>query len=143
MQIKETIKNNKIKPKYYRNILRSFIIGGIIAIIGQGLIYFYFSVCNLDKKLSQTLMSVTLILVASILTGMGIYDKLGQYAGCGTIIPITGFANSMTSSAMESRSEGVFLGIASNLFKLAGSVITFGVVSAAVFGLIRYFLEVM
>lgn len=111
--------------------------GGLIAIIGQVLITIYTSI-GFETKVANSLMSVSLIFIASLLTGLGVYDKFGQYAGAGSFVPITGFANSMTSSALEYKSEGVILGIASNLFKLAGSVITFAVVSAYVFGIIRY-----
>ncbi|MFP3393555.1 SpoVA/SpoVAEb family sporulation membrane protein, partial [Brevibacillus sp. SIMBA_076] len=83
----------------------------------------------------------TLSLISSILTGIGIYDKIGQFAGAGSAVPVTGFANSMTSAALEHRSEGLVLGVATNMFKLAGNVIVFGVVSAYVVGIIRYILE--
>ena len=83
----------------------------------------------------------TLILISSILTGIGIYDKIGQFAGAGSAVPVTGFANSMTSAALEHKSEGLVLGVATNMFKLAGNVIVFGVVSAYVVGIIRYVLE--
>ncbi|NQD52019.1 SpoVA/SpoVAEb family sporulation membrane protein, partial [Bacillus altitudinis] len=85
----------------------------------------------------------TLILISSILTGIGIYDKIGQFAGAGSAVPVTGFANSMTSAALEHKSEGLVLGVATNMFKLAGNVIVFGVVSAYVVGIIRYVLEKM
>ena len=79
-----------------------------------------------------------LVLIACLLTGFGVYDRIGQFAGAGTIVPITGFANSMASSALESKSEGIIVGIIMNMFKLAGSVIVVGVLSAYILGLIRY-----
>ena len=84
-----------------------------------------------------------IVFLGALLTGLGIYDKIGQFAGAGSIIPISGFANSMTSSAMESKSEGLVLGIITNTFKLAGSVIVVGVVSAYVVGTIIYLFEVL
>ena len=81
-----------------------------------------------------------MIILGSFLTGIGWYDKIGQFAGAGTIIPITGFANSMTSSAMESKSEGIVLGIINNMFKLAGSVIIIGVISAFIVASIYFVL---
>ena len=90
------------------------------------------------RETASTLTLVTVILITAILTGLGVYDEFGQIAKAGAFVPISGFANSLTSAALESRSEGVVLGIATNLFKLAGAVIVFAVVSAYVFGIIRY-----
>ena len=90
------------------------------------------------RETDSTLALVTVILITTILTGLGVYDEFGQIAKAGAFVPISGFANSLTSAALESRSEGVVLGIATNLFKLAGAVIVFAVVSAYVFGIIRY-----
>ena len=83
-------------------------------------------------------MIITIILITCILTGVGVYDKIAKYLGAGIFIPITGFANSMCSSALESKTEGLIFGIGSNMFKLAGSVITYGVVSAYLVSLVRY-----
>ena len=84
------------------------------------------------------MMYIMIIVITSFLTGFGLFDKIGQFSGAGTIVPITGFANSMTSSALESKSEGIILGILTNMFKLAGAVIVSGVVSAVFFGTIIY-----
>jgi SpoVA protein. len=85
-------------------------------------------------------MIVTIIFISCVLTGLGIFDKIAKHAGAGSFIPITGFANAMTSAALESKTEGIVLGIASNMFKLGGAVITFGIVAAYVMGVIRYVL---
>ena len=82
-------------------------------------------------------------MIASLLTGFGIFDRIGQFAGCGTIVPITGFANSMTSSAMESKSEGIVVGILNNMFKLAGSVISVAIISGVFVGIITYLIDVI
>lgn len=133
MKNKNEIINNLIKestPKrnVTRNMIRAFFVGGFICLIAQvikGLLMLKF-----DEKTAQCLSTIAMIILGSFLTGIGLYDKIGQFAGAGTIIPITGFANSMTSSAMESKSEGIVLGIINNMFKLAGSVIIVGVISA-------------
>lgn len=133
MKNKNEIINNLIKestPKrnVIRNMIRAFFVGGFICLIAQvikGLLMLKF-----DEKTAQCLSTIAMIILGSFLTGIGLYDKIGQFAGAGTIIPITGFANSMTSSAMESKSEGIVLGIINNMFKLAGSVIIVGVISA-------------
>lgn len=132
------IKANQIKPKIFMNSFKAFITGGLIAIFGQLLKDGYQVLFDLDKDNAGALMIVTLILIAALLTGFGIFDKIGQFCGAGTFVPVTGFANSMTSAALEYKSEGITLGIAANMFKLAGSVITLGVVSAYILGALRY-----
>lgn len=131
------IENNQDKPQYLLNMFYAFLFGGSISLLGQFFIKLY-EVLGMSKESSQTLMIITLIFLSAVLTGFGIYDKIGQKAKCGTIIPITGFANSMTCAAIEGRSEGIIQGIGVNLFKLAGCVIVFGVVSAFVVGGIKY-----
>ena len=93
---------------------------------------------KLDEKTANTLMLLVFISISSILTGFGIYDKIGQIAGAGTFVPITGFANSLTSSAIESKSEGLVQGIMMNIFKLAGAIIVVGAVSSIIVGTIIY-----
>jgi stage V sporulation protein AC len=136
---KNQIKSYQPKPPYFLNSLKAFLIGGLICMIGQGIQNFYINVLNFSEKDAGNPTAGTLILISAILTGLGVYDKLGQFAGAGSAVPITGFANSMTSAAIEHRSEGIVLGVATNMFKLAGSVIVFGVVAAYIVGIIRYF----
>ncbi|MDO4925634.1 MAG: stage V sporulation protein AC [Turicibacter sp.] len=136
----ELIKNHEVKPNYLKNAGVSFFFGGLICIFGQLLIEMYIRWFGFVRDTASTLALVTVILITSILTGLGVYDEFGQIAKAGAFVPISGFANSLTSAALESKSEGVVLGIATNLFKLAGAVIVFAVVSAYVFGIIRYLL---
>jgi stage V sporulation protein AC len=136
---KNQIKSYQPKPPYVLNCLKAFLIGGLICMIGQGIQNFYINVLNFSEKDAGNPTAGTLILISALLTGLGVYDKLGQFAGAGSAVPITGFANSMASAAIEHRSEGIVLGIATNMFKLAGSVIVFGVVAAYIVGIIRYF----
>lgn len=130
---------SKHKPKEKRslNLLVAFISGGIMGIIGQGLIDFYSYFLDISTKDASVFMIVTLIFITSLFTAMGFFDKLVNFCKCGLIIPITGFAHSMTSAGLEYKQEGFVTGIGSNIFKLAGSVILYGVVSAWFFGLIR------
>ena len=130
-------KNKNITGKS-KNALGAFIGGGCVAILGQGIFDIYFHLFNMDEKNSLTLMLVTIILVSAILTGIGIFDKIAQCLGAGSFIPISGFSNALTSAALESKSEGLILGIGSNMFKLAGSVITYGIVSAYILGILKY-----
>lgn len=124
--------------KIFKNCLRAFIYGGVIGTIGQGILEIYMYLYNCNEKEATPMMIITLVLIASILTGLGIYDRFAKKAGAGTFIPITGFANSMTSSAIEGRSEGLVTGIGTGMFKLGGTVIVFGIVSSFVLGGIRY-----
>ena len=132
-----------VKRPIFKNAIFAFIIGGVIGIIAEALIVIFRDFFNIDDKVASSLMSMTIVVATSFLTGFGLFDKIGQYAGAGSYIPITGFANSMTSAAIEGRSEGLVLGIMSNMFKLAGAVIVAGVVSAFISGSIIYFLELI
>lgn len=133
---------NKHKPTETRlqNALVAFIVGGTIGIIGQFLMEFYSSYFSLPTKDASALMLVTLIFIACLFTALGFFDKWVTFCKCGLIIPITGFAHSMMSAGLEYKKEGPIYGIGSNVFKLAGSVIFYGISAAWFFGLIRFVL---
>jgi len=136
-QYKKNSKTYHPKQHYVLSCLKAFLVGGFICLIGECIEKLYLAWTNFNQSNVGNPTVATMILISSLLTGLGVYDKFGQFAGAGTLVPVTGFANSITSAALEHRSEGIVLGIATNLFKLAGAVIVFGVVSAAVFGIIR------
>lgn len=140
-QYEQIIKDHQKKPRYLPNILTSFFFGGLICMGGQLLIEMYVHWFGIVRDTSTTLALVTVILLATLSTGLGFYDKFGQIAKAGAFVPITGFANSLTSAALESKNEGLILGIASNLMRLAGAVIVVSIVSAYVFGILRYVLS--
>lgn len=127
------------KNEVLKNSFKAFWVGGTICLIGQliteGFLYMGFSETD-----AGTLSTIALILLSSILTALNIYDKIGNYAGAGSIIPITGFANSMVSAAMEYKKEGYILGMGAKLFTVAGPVIVFGTISSVVVGILYYFL---
>lgn len=125
------------KENVLYNGLIAFFIGGIMGMIGQGLVDIYSYFLNLSKNDAAILMIVTLVFLGCFLTCLGFFDKMVNFARCGLIIPITGFAHAMMSAALEYRKEGLITGIGASMFKLAGSVIIFGVVSAYIFGLLR------
>lgn len=131
------VKKNTPREKFILNPIIAFLVGGFMGSLGQGLIDFYSYIFSISTKDASVFMIVTLIFVGCLLTCLGFFDKLVQFAKCGLIIPITGFAHAMMSATLEYRKEGMITGIGANMFKLAGSVIVFGVVSAYVFGLIR------
>lgn len=129
------VSQNHPKPPLLKNIISAFIIGGLICVLGQGLynmyIYLGFSVENATDPAIATV-----IFLSALATGLGYYDKLAKIAGAGTAIPVTGFANSITSAALEFKREGFVMGVASKMFILAGSVIVYGVVIAFIIGII-------
>lgn len=126
-----------------KKFLIAFVSGGIIGIIGEGLVRFYSMFDGISKIMASNLMMVTLIFLSALLTAVGVFDKLVTIFGAGLIVPITGFSHSTTSSAMEYRKEGLVYGIGSNIFKLSGTVILYGIVSAYFFGIIRYLFMVV
>ncbi|MFC7060513.1 stage V sporulation protein AC [Halobacillus seohaensis] len=135
---KKTSQTYQPKPPYIINALKAFIVGGMICVLGQLITEMYIHWFNFSEKDAGDPTIATLILLSALATGFGVYDRLGQFAGAGSAVPVTGFANSITSAALEHKSEGLVLGVATNLFKLAGSVLVFGVVAAYVLGIIRY-----
>ncbi|UYZ11832.1 stage V sporulation protein AC [Brevibacillus sp. WF146] len=129
----------KYQPKrnVLLNSLRAFWVGGAICLLGQILQNIYITFFGFTEKTASNPTVATLIFLAVLLTGLGVYDNIGQYAGAGSAVPVTGFANSIASAAIEHRSEGFVLGVGGNMFKLAGSVIVFGVVAAFVAGVLK------
>lgn len=131
------------KPKYLKNYTLAFIVGGIICMIGQAINDAYMNIIGLDKLQAAGATSMTLIFIGAFLTGLGIYDLIGKKAGAGSIIPITGFANSIVSPAMEYKREGYVLGVGANLFKIAGPVLVYGIGSSVLCGLIYYIINLV
>lgn len=134
------VMNHKPKERRLRNAIVSFIVGGLVGVLGEFLLELYSYYLNISSSDAAVFMMITLIFLASLFTALGFFDKLVNKARCGLIIPITGFAHSMTSAAIEFRREGFVTGLGANIFKLAGTVILYGIVSAYIFGIIRYFL---
>jgi len=125
---------------YLKNAIKAFIVGGIICTIGHAITYFYIIFFDFTEKTVGNPTVSTMIFLSMLLTGFGLYKKLGQFAGAGSAVPVTGFGNAVISAAIEHRTEGVVLGIGGNIFKLAGSVILFGVASAFFVALIKLIL---
>ncbi|HLV10580.1 MAG TPA: stage V sporulation protein AC [Halanaerobiales bacterium] len=134
------IKKNQPPVKKVRNIIRAFVVGGLISVLGQGLWNLYLLYFDLSQDDAGALATITLIFLGGLLTGLGVYDNLGQFAGAGSIVPVTGFANAMVSPAMEYKQEGYILGIGAKLFSVAGPVLTYGMVSAFIIGALKQIL---
>lgn len=142
-EYKQYVEKISPKPTYLKNIVMAFLVGGLICCIGQGINDFYMKIINLDKLAAASATSMTLIFLGAILTGLGVYDLIGKRAGAGSIIPITGFANSIVSPAMEFKKEGYVTGVGANLFKIAGPVLVYGVSTSIICGLLYYFIKLI
>lgn len=123
------------KPTYFKNIIWAFIIGGFICVLGQ-LIRNWLISRGLNEEQVASGTSILLVFLGSFLTGIGVYDKLGKFAGAGSAVPITGFANSIVSPAMEYKREGYVFGVAAKMFLIAGPVLVYGVGSSIIVGII-------
>lgn len=118
------------------NCLRAFMVGGLICLIGEGIRQAFIHFAGMSEKEASNPTVAILVIISVLLTSFGVYDKIAQWAGAGTAVPVTGFANSMASTAIEHRPEGLVLGVGAGMFQLAGSVIVFGTVAAFIIGII-------
>ncbi len=125
-----------------KDLIFAFVIGGIICCIGQ-LISDGFKMLELDKDTASSATSIVMVFLGAFFTGIGVYDKIAKHAGAGTIVPITGFANSVVSPAMEFKSEGYVLGLAAKMFIIAGPVIVYGILSSVITGIIYYIMSLL
>ena len=139
-QYQELATERKPPSPIIRNVCLAFLIGGAICVIGQ-LIFNMFMSFGLLKQDAQTATSMTLIFLGAFFTGIHLYDKLAKFAGAGTIVPITGFANSIVSPAMEFKSEGLILGTGAKMFIVAGPVLVYGIATGVLYGLILIILK--
>ena len=120
----------------FKNCLNAFWTGGLICTIGQGLHDLYQYGFGMEEESAGTLTSVTLILFAVVLTSLGLFDRIAKVAGAGTLVPITGFANSVVSPAIDSHAEGLILGVGAKIFTVAGPVLLYGTLAGAVYGVV-------
>ena len=128
------------KPTYFKNILFAFIVGGLICVVGQIIRNILFKY-GLDEKEVTSATSILLVFLGSFLTGLGLYDNIGKIGGAGAAIPITGFANSIVSPAMEFKREGFIFGVAARMFSIAGPVLVYGVSSSIIVGILYLLLS--
>lgn len=137
-EFEKMVQKTSPKPKLLINCIKAFVVGGAICTFGQGVInlleYWDFS-----KDNAAMITSMFLIFLGALFTGLDLYDSLGEFAGAGSIIPITGFANSIVASAIEFKKEGYVLGVGAKMFTIAGPVIVYGTISSVVIGIIYFF----
>lgn len=139
-KFQELSKADEPKPNLLKNCIYAFIIGGLICDVGQ-----FFNNYFLNMGISQndvgTYVAVVMVFIGALLTGIGVYDKIAAFAGAGTVVPITGFANSIVSPAMEYKKEGYVFGVGAKMFIIAGPVLVYGIGSSVIVGIIYYFIS--
>ncbi len=137
----QLVKRLSPKSNLGTGLFRAFWVGGVICMIGQGITDLFAYGLKWGAQASSTATSITLIFISALLTGIGVYDRIGKYAGAGSIVPITGFANSVVAPAMEFRREGLVMGVGAKLFTLSGPVLVYGISSSIIVGLITLLIK--
>lgn len=138
-EYQQMVDKHSPKNKVFSNCIKAFFVGGIFCTVGQLLIDCYMYL-GLSFSEAATLSTDSLILISAVLTALNVYDNIGNFAGAGALVPITGFANSMVSAGMEYKKEGYIYGLGAKLFTIAGPVIVYGIISSVVVGIIYYFI---
>ncbi|EPD52132.1 stage V sporulation protein AC [Paenisporosarcina sp. FSL H8-0542] len=139
----QTVDEMAPKRPVLKNCLKAFLTGGIICAVGQVISFFYMAYFSFTERTASNPTVATMVFISMLLTGFGIYKKIGQFGGAGSAVPVTGFGNAVISAAIEHKSEGFILGVGVNMFKLAGPVIVYGTFSAFVVALIKTILVKM
>lgn len=137
IQFEQLEKKHELRRPIVRNCIVSFLVGGTICAIGQAISFFYIYFFDFTEQTAGNPTVATLIFISMLLTGFGVYDRIGQFAGAGSAVPVTGFGNAVISSAIEHKTEGFVQGVGGNMFKMAGSVLLFGVFAAFVVAIIH------
>jgi stage V sporulation protein AC len=139
----ETISKQTVpKPKYFKNILLAFIVGGAICTIGQFILNMLIKF-GIDEETAKLWLPIIMIFIGALLTGVGVYDKIASFAGAGTVVPITGFSNAVVSPAIEFKKEGFVFGVAAKMFTIAGPVLVYGIGTSVLIGLVYYILGII
>ncbi len=133
----QLVKKASPPSKSAKTIPMAFLVGGAICTIGQ-LFYNLYTALDMEKDMAYGCASVTLVFLASLATGLNVFDNLAKYAGAGTLVPITGFSNAITSPALEFKSEGLILGLGAKMFIIAGPVLVYGISASVIYGIIIY-----
>ena len=136
-EYKKLIKKHAPKSPVLKNSFFAFLVGGLLCAVGEWLAYFY-RFLGVSSENSYVLVTVTYIVLASFATALGFFDKIARFAGAGTLLPVTGFSNSVTSSAIDTKSEGFIGGVGKGIFTVAGPVILYSVIAGTVYGIIYY-----
>lgn len=130
------------KPQYFKNIVLSFIVGGIICTIGQFILNIMLNF-GVNEETAKQWLPIIMIFIGAILTGFGVYDKIASFGGAGTVVPITGFSNAVVSPAIEFKKEGFVFGVAAKMFTIAGPVLVYGIGTSVIIGIVYYILGLL
>lgn len=141
-KFKTLTKETAPKPKLLKNCILAFLVGGTICTIGQ-LIMMFLGNYDFSKEEIGAITSILMILLGALLTGIGIYDRIAEFGGAGTVVPITGFSNAIVSPAIEFKKEGYVFGVAAKMFTIAGPVLVYGIGTSVIIGIIYYIMKVM
>lgn len=136
-EYKEYAKRHATPSPLLRDCAAAFTVGGTVCALGQGFTDIY-KMMGMELTVARSLCSVTLILIAVVLSGLDVFDDIAKFSGAGTLVPITGFANAVVSPAIDNRSEGWILGVGAKLFSIAGPVIVYGIAASVVYGVIYW-----
>lgn len=139
-QYRQKVEKRAARSPVVKDTFRAFWVGGCIAVLGQ-LLLTGFLALGMPRDNAGTLVSVTLVFLAALLTAIGVFDNIARYAGAGTLVPITGFANAVVSPAIDTKSEGFVMGVGAKIFTIAGPVLLYGTLSGAIYGVIYYFVR--
>ena len=142
-EYKKIVKKTAQKSPIVKNCVFAYVFGGGICVLGQLLFDFYSNVTDYDKDGVYSLVSISIIFIAALLTGLGVFDNIAKYAGAGTLVPVTGFANSVVSPAIDTKAEGLILGVGAKIFIVAGPVILYGILSGFVYGVILWIVQIL
>ena len=136
-EYKKMIKDFSPKSPCLKNCVCAFLVGGFLCFLGQWL-FFLYEGFGMNEETAGTLVTVSLIFLSAVLTAIGVFDRIARFAGAGTLLPVTGFANAMVSPAMDAKSEGYVMGVGNKMFTVCGPVIVYGVLASAVYGVILF-----
>ena len=132
------VKSHAKKSPILKNCINAFISGGLICALGEALYKLYYEIMLLPEKDSGAYVSITLVFIAALLTGIGVFDNVAKVAGAGTLVPITGFSNSVVSPAIDTKAEGYILGVGAKIFTVAGPVLLYGTLAGALYGVVYF-----
>ena len=139
-QYSQMVKKQSPSSPLLKDCLCAFLVGGSICVLGQLLLELYSKTCALDEERAKIAVTVSLIFLSALLTALKLFSKIAKFAGAGTLVPITGFANAVVSPAIEFKTEGFVLGLGANMFKIAGPVIVYGTIASVIYGVVYWIL---
>lgn len=142
-EYKQYVKKTAPKSPILKDCVLAYIFGGGICVIGQLLFDLYSNITSYEESKVYALVTMTLIFVTALLTGIGVFDNIAKYAGAGTLVPVTGFANSVVSPAIDTKAEGLILGVGAKIFTVSGPVILYGILSGVVYGVVLWVVSII